>query len=122
MMPELLWIFPVLALPCGGWFAAAWYYKRKIRALKGQVNAVRQAAGEHANQSRRQIGQLQAELAARPPRPSAERERRAVAAATEAAAGAAESRRAAVDRQVPSHGFAATAILSDGFAATQVME
>lgn len=120
MMPNLLWILPALALlPCG-WFAGAWYYKRKIRALQGHLNAVRQTAAEHANQARRQVGQLQAELAARPPLHSAERAGRGGTAAS--AAAAAEARRAAVEKVVSDHGSAATAVHRSGFADTQVME
>lgn len=120
MMPNLLWILPALALlPCG-WFAGAWFYKRKIHALHSQVKAVRQTAAEHASQTRRQIGQLQAELAARPPLPPAEREKRASVAAS--AVADAEARRAAVEKLVPDHGFAATTIVPRGFAQTQVLE
>jgi len=120
MTTDLLWILPALALLAGGWFASAWHYKRKIAAVQGQIKAVRQTAAEHANQARRQIGLLQAELAARPVMPSAEREKRANAAAATAAA--AEARRAAAEKLVPDHGFAATAISPNGFAKTQVME
>jgi hypothetical protein len=121
MMPNLLWILPALALLTCGWLAGAWYYKRKIRALKGQINAVRQTAAEHANQARRQVGQLQAELAARPPLHSAERAGRAGTAAS--AAAAVEARRAVVDKVVPDHNSAAPSIhRNGGFADTQVME
>jgi hypothetical protein len=115
-MPNLLWILPALALlPCG-WFAGAWYYKRRIHALQAQLNAARQTAAENANQARRQIGQLQTELAARPPLPATVREERAIAAAQAAA------RPAAAEREAPAHGFAATALLPHGFAETQVMK
>ena len=69
MTPTLLWILPALALLACGWFASAWFYKRKLDALHGQVKAIRHTAAEHASQARRQIGQLQAELATRLPAP-----------------------------------------------------
>ncbi len=134
MISTLLWIVPALGLLAGGWFASAWFHQRKIAALHGQMKAVRQTAAEHANQVRRQIGQLQAELAARPPATAAQREARAAAAApapapaptpasvAAAAAAAVAARRAAADKLVPDHGFAATAIAGHGFATTQVME
>lgn len=139
-MSPLLWLIPALALlPCG-WFAAAWHYQRKIMVLQAQVHAVRQTATEHANQARWQIGQLQADLAARPPLQEAERDRRASAA--EAVAAATASRGAAsrqgVDHDFPptlimSHrpaaampaadrDFPATSMLPNGFADTQVMK
>ena len=120
--PHLLWILPALALLACGWFASARFYQRKIDTLQGQVKAVRQTAAEHASQARRQIGQLQAELAARPSAPPAQRAARAAPTATTAAAAAAEARRAAVEKLVPDHGFAPTAIAAHGFAKTQVME
>jgi hypothetical protein len=120
MTPDLLWILPALALlPCG-WFAAEWFYKRKIAALHAQAKAARQTAAEHAIQARKQIGQLQAELAARPPMSRVEREKRASAAET--AAAAAEARRAAVEKLVPDHGFENTSLAAHGFARTEVME
>jgi hypothetical protein len=130
MTLTLLWIVPAIALLAGGWFASAWFHQRKIDALHGQVKAVRQTAAEHANQVRRQIGQLQAELAARPPATPAQREARAAAPApaptpasvAATAAAAAVARRAAAEALVPDHGFAATAIAGNGFATTQVME
>ena len=119
--PHLLWILPALALLACGWFASARFYQRKIDTLQGQVKAVRQTAAEHASQARRQIGQLQAELAARPPASAAQRAARAAPAATPAAT-TAEARRAALEKLVPDHGFASTAIATHGFATTEVME
>ena len=134
MTPTLLWIVPALALLAGGWFASAWFHQRKIDALSGQLKAVRQTAADHANQVRRQIGQLQAELAARPPATAAQREARAAAvtpapapaptpaSVAAAAAAAVAARRAAAEKLVPDHGFASTAIANNGFATTEVME
>lgn len=117
MTINLLWMLPALALlPCG-WFAAARVYRRKLHLLQLQLDAARQTAAEHAHQARRQIGQLQAELAARPPLPAAERERRAQAAE----AAAAELRRSAASKPVPDRDFPATVLLPNGFAPTQLM-
>lgn len=120
MTPDLLWILPAAALLAGGWFAAAWHYKRKLNGVQAQIKAIRHTAAEHANQARRQIGQLQAELAARPPIGAA---RRAAAPAAPPPASAAEARRAAAEQLVPDHGFAPTAVAANhGFARTQVLE
>ena len=59
------------------------------------------------------VGQLQAELAARPPLPASAREWRAGAAAT-----APQGQGDSVAQTGSDHAFAATAILSDGFPAT----
>lgn len=107
MLPLLPTMAALALLPCG-WFAAAWYYRRQLRTLQAQLHAVRETATEHARQARRQVGQLQAELAARPPLPASARESRA---AVPDAAG--KTAQAGVEL-----GFAATAILSDGFPST----
>ena len=121
MTIDLLWIIPALALAPGAWYGATWFHKRKIAALQAQIKAVKQTAAEHANQARRQVAQLQSELAARPPMPAAEREKRASAAA--AAASTAESRRAAAEKLIAADGFKETTIIpSHGFARTEVME
>ncbi len=125
MTTTLLWILPALVALAAGWFASAWFHQRKIAALVAQHKAARQTEAERAGQVRRQIAQLQAELAARPPARSAPasataaRDPRADAAA--AAAEAAAARRALVDKLVPDHGFAQTAIATSGFASTEVM-
>lgn len=120
MTLELLWILPALALAPAAWFAATWHYERKIAVLRTQIKAVKQTAAEHADQARKQVAQLQSELAARPPMPAALRERRA-AAAQAAAASTPESRRALAEKLVPDDGFKATAIASHGFARTEIM-
>jgi hypothetical protein len=103
-MTQSLWLVAsLLLLPCG-WFAAAWRYKRQLGALQEQLQAVRRTAAEHAQQARRQMGQLQAELAARPPLPSVGSELRD-AAATEPSPGGARA----------GAGFASAVTLSDGF-------
>lgn len=107
-MTQMPWLIAALVLlPCV-WFAAAWHYKRQLGALQEQLQALRRTAAEHAQQARRQMGQLQAELAARPPLPVAECELRD-AAATEPA----PPRGARTEA-----GFSATVTLSDGFPQT----
>jgi sRNA-binding protein len=119
-MPHPLWLLPALLLPICGWLAAAWYYKRKLRALQGQVQAIRQMAAEHAQQARWQIGQLQAELAARAAAATAaERDKRAAAPAP-APAPAPVPRTAEPVQSASERAFAPTAILNDGFAETVV--
>jgi hypothetical protein len=117
MMPTLQWTMAALALLLAcGWLASAWFYKRRIAALQQQVKAVRHAAAEHASQARRQIGQLQAELARRPPQHSAPEPARAEAAPKSAPAAAATRARLTADDHVP------IVIGRSGFAETQVME
>lgn len=119
MMPTLLWILPALALAPCAWYATAWFYKRRIAALQAQIKAVKQTAAEHANQARKQVAQIQSELAARPPMQAAVREKRDNAAAE--AVKAAEARRALAEKLVPDDGFKSTAIVNHGFARTEVM-
>ena len=125
MTPELLWIIPALALAPCAWFVATRIQQRKIAALQAQIKAVKQTAAEHANQARRQVAQLQSELAARPPMPAAVREQRANAAAAAAAAtpvSTVESRRALAEQLLAEDGFKATTIIPNhGFATTEVM-
>ena len=116
MTPTLLWILPALALLACGWFASAWFYKRKLDTLHGQVKAIRHTAAEHASQARRQIGQLQAELATRLPAPTGQRARRPVEAVPTAPTVV------TTKLSIPDHGFEATVIGSTGFQPTQVME
>lgn len=109
-MTSLLWFLPTLLLLPGVWFAAAWWYGRPLRALQQQLLAERQAAHERAQTARWQIGQLQAELAARPPLPP-----------TPPPPGAADTTPAA-RRPRASDDFPATAILADGFAPTVLLQ
>jgi hypothetical protein len=115
-MSPLLTTLATLVLVTCGWFAAAWYYRRQLRDLHQQIDAIRETATEHARQARRQVGQLQAELAARPPLPASARDVRAGAAAT-----APQGPGGAVAPTGSDPAFAATAILSDGFPATVLM-
>ena len=107
-----------------GWFASARVHQRRIDALTVQHKAARQTEADRAQQVKRQIAQLQAELAARPPARSGPAAPTPVADTRTAAdaVAAAAARRAAVDKLVPDHGFAPTAIAHNGFATTEVME
>ena len=116
MTPNLLLILPALALLACGWYASAWFHRRKLDALHGHIKAIRQTAAEHASQARRQIGMLQAELATRLPAPAAQRARRAAESAP------APPQVVTTRRRIPDHGFEATVIGSTGFQPTQVME
>lgn len=115
MMVILYWI-AAAALLASGWLASAWFYKRKIDGLNLQMRVLRQTAAAHADQARRQIGQLQAELSMRPApvRPAPE---------PDEATGTAHRRKPAVPDKfvVLEDGFAQTAITADGFAPTQLM-
>ncbi len=116
-MSASLWVFVSLAFLLGGWFASAWHYKRKVQALRRQIDALRQTASEHANQARRQIGQLQAELAARPSRPVRERRPNPTSEATASV----DVHSFSSDAPLPNDGFATTAILPNGFVPTAIM-
>jgi hypothetical protein len=115
MMVILYWIAGA-ALLASGWLASAWFYKRKIDFLNVQMRVMRQTATAHADQARRQIGQLQAELSMRPALV------RNPPDADEAADTAYRRKPAVPDKFVVlEDGFAQTAITGDGFAPTQLM-
>jgi hypothetical protein len=116
MTPNLLLILPALAALACGWYASAWFYRRKLDALQEHVKAIRHTAAEHASQARRQIGLLQAELATRLPAPASHRARRAAEAAHS------PPQVVTTRMRIPDHGFDATVIGSTGFQPTQVME
>lgn len=121
MLVYLAWTFGGLLMLACGWFASAWYYQRRIALLQVQLKVLRQTAAAHADQARRQIGQLQADLAGRPhptqpmPLPDAQ----------EANAQQRPRRRAGVDQKFvrQDDGFPQTAIVvrSDGFAPTEML-
>ncbi len=123
MTPTLLWILPALVALASGWLVSAWFHKRKIDALQAHHKAARQTEAERASQVKRQIAQLQAELAARPPLRGAAPAPAPAAGGRDARAdaAAAEARRALVDKLVPDYDFGREAIASDGFASTEVM-
>ncbi len=66
MLLYLSWALAVVLLPAAGWFASTWVHRQRIDVLLVQLKVMRQAAHAHTDQARRQIGQLQAELASRP--------------------------------------------------------
>lgn len=115
MMVILYWVAGA-ALLASGWLASAWFYKRKIDFLNVQMRVMRQTATAHADQARRQIGQLQAELSMRPALVRAQPE-------SDDAAEATYRRKPAVPDKfvVLEDGFPQTAITADGFAPTQLM-
>lgn len=69
MMQTLIWAALAAGGLAVGWFASAWLHQRRIEFLTVQIKVMRQTMQAHTDQARRQIGQLQAELAARPPAP-----------------------------------------------------
>ncbi len=130
MLSALPWLAATFVAATCAWFAAGWFFGRRIAALQAQIKAVKQTAAEHANQARRQIAQLQAEIESRkaamaPPR-------RAADAAPRVAQGQVQAAVAAKNKPVTSFvadadlvapaGFAHTTIVPrDGFASTEVM-
>ena len=119
MMETLLWTLPALMLVASGWFASAWYYRRKIVALHNKVRAVRRAAAENVNQARRQIGQLQADLALRTAAPFAHRTE--ASAALSAAHLVDDEEEDESDASTRGHDFAPTTIEGEGFLPTMIM-
>lgn len=111
MLQYLIWAGAAVALLAAGWWASARHHQRRIDLLLLQLKVTRQTAQAHTDQARRQIGQLQAELATRPPapprnEPPAETPRRKVAAP---------------DRfELHDDGFPQTAVIGDAFAPTQL--
>ena len=100
-------------LPVCAWLACARVYQRKINLLQLQLKLARQTAIEHGDQARRQIGQLQAELASRPRPP---RRPEGVEAA------ASPDRSAVIDRfETQDDGFPKTMIGPQGFMPTQLI-
>jgi hypothetical protein len=72
MLQFVLWASLVLTGGVAGWMASAWVHQRRIEALMVQLRVARQTLTAHSDQARRQIGQLQTELAQRPPAPAPE--------------------------------------------------
>jgi hypothetical protein len=109
----MMLVCSALALSAITWWGCAWWYGRRLSDAHVKLEKVRSAAGISANQARRQIAQLQKELAERPPLSKAQRSARDEAA--EAAA-----RKIRLDQQLdqadrtgpaarlPAHGFADT--------------
>ena len=112
MLEYLIWAAAAVALPAVGWWASARHHQRKIDLLLQQLKVTRQTAQAHTDQARRQIGQLQAELATRPPAPLPR----------EAPATEAPRRKVAAPDRFERHddGFPQTAVIGDAFAPTQL--
>lgn len=105
----MLLICTGLTLAALTWWGCAWWYGRKLGDLQQRFEKVRQAAGQHATQARRQIAQLQQELAGRPPLDKTQRAARDEAAEAAARKAELESRLdAAGPVSRPAHGFADT--------------
>ncbi len=67
MLQSLIWASLAVAGLAAGWFISAWVHQRRIDFLQVQLKVMRQTMVANTDQARRQIGQLQAELATRPP-------------------------------------------------------
>ena len=111
MLQYLMWAPVALALLAAGWWASARHHQRKIDFLQLQLKVMRQTAQAHGDQARRQIGQLQAELATRPPAPQPR----------EAPPAAPRRKIAAPDRfERHDDGFPQTAVIGAGFLPTEL--
>ncbi len=106
-----------------GWWASARHHQRQIDFLLLQLKVTRQTAQAHTDQARRQIGQLQAELATRPPAAQAQTQAHPHphAQIQEALADAQRRRMVTPDRfGRDDDGFPHTAVIGPGFAPTQL--
>lgn len=113
MWQYLTWAALAVAGAAGGWFASAWVHQRKLDGLRVQLKVLRQTMQANADQARRQVGQLQAELASRPP---------AVRPVEDVLADGYRRRSAVADRGVPlDDGFAQTVVVHDHFPKTILM-
>lgn len=107
------WAVFAMAGAAAGWFAASWVQQRRIDALQVQLKVLRQTLQVHSDQARRQIGQLQAELASRPAAPQA---------TGEDLPDGIRRRPAVPDRYVAlEDGFPQTAVIGDQFPKTMLM-
>ena len=120
MLQTLIWTGLAAAGLALGWFASAWVHRRRIDFLQVQLKVLRQTMHANTDQARRQVGQLQAELAARPPAPP--RHEPAPVSSTPLTEGI-RRRPAAPDRYVVlEDGFPQTAVVAgDAFAPTRLM-
>ena len=115
MMQTLIWASLAAGGLAAGWFASAWLHQRRIDFLQVQLRVMRQTMQANTDQARRQIGQLQAELAARPPARPVEQ------AATPLPDGI-RRKPAAPDRYVVMEdGFPQTAVIGEAFPPTVLM-
>jgi len=107
----LLLIVTALALTGLTWWGCAWWYGRKLADLQQRLDKTRQTAGEHVSAARRQIAQLNKELAERPPLSKGQRQARddaADAAARKAALEKSLDDGSATTQRLPTNGFADT--------------
>jgi hypothetical protein len=107
----LLLIGAALALAALSWLMCAWWYRRQLSAVLQRLEKARAVAGQNATQAKRQIAQLQKELAERPALSAAQ-----LAARDKAADAAARKQElaASLDRGRP-----ASSLPTNGFADTQ---
>jgi hypothetical protein len=123
MLQYVLWASLALAGGVAGWLVSAWLHQRRIQALQVQIRVVRQTLTAHGDQARRQIGQLQAELAQRPPVPLPETTVESVREKIAPIVEGIRRRPAAPDRYVMMEdGFPQTAVVGgDDFAPTRLI-
>ncbi|HSV69883.1 MAG TPA: hypothetical protein VLI72_07205 [Methylibium sp.] len=112
-MTLFLLLCTATALTALTWWGCAWWYGRKLSDLHGKLEKTRQTAAQSATATRRQISQLQKELAERSPLNKTQRAARDEAA--EQAAEKAARKQALLDDdsfdktiRLPAHGFADT--------------
>lgn len=87
-MSIAIWILPLLTAATAAalsWWASHWWYAKQRAALSLRIDRLRQTATQNALQARRQIAQLQEELARRPLPRRREADLQAEAAARKAA-------------------------------------
>ena len=114
MLQYLIWAVAAPILFAAGWWASTRRLQRKVDLLQLQLKVVRETAQAHTAQARRQIGQLQADLATRPPAPQP-------ALPPEQPADTPRRRVAAPDRfERHDDGFPHTAVIGAGFAPTEL--
>lgn len=123
MLQYVLWASLALAGGVAGWLASAWLHQRRIAALQVQMRVMRQTMTAHSDQARRQIGQLQADLAQRPPAPVPETAVEAVRERITPIVEGIRRRPAAPDRFVMmDDGFPQTSVVAgDAFAPTRLI-
>jgi hypothetical protein len=114
MIVLVLYVGAALSLLVCGWLASAWMHQRRIEVLRLQLRQAKQTAADHAAQARKQIGQLQAELASRPPA-------RARTAAAPTGDETVVLPRALVPQEMSASGFAPTELGPGGFEPTRLL-
>lgn len=83
MTDLLFWLLPIftaMAAAALAWWTTSRWYTRQLLGLQARLERTKQQASIRLMQSRRQIGQLQQELALRPPITAEVREQRDSAA------------------------------------------